>query len=133
MVAGIIEGLIILNVPTYEPKPYHTTLLTIAMIVFAIFFNTVMATRLPLVEGAALILHLAGFLAIIIPLWVMAPRSHPHVIFEFSNIGGWQTPGLAAMIGLTIPMGSLIGYDCSVHLCMLPFILTFQQLLMQYS
>jgi choline transport protein len=117
MVAGIIQGLIILNVPSYEPQPFHATLLTIAIISFAIFFNTVMATRLPFVEGAALILHLAGFFAIIIPLWVMAPRSPPRVIFEFSNVGGWNSNGLAAMIGLTIPMGSMIGYDCSVHMC----------------
>jgi len=117
MVALIIQGLIILNVPTYESQPYHATLLTIAMIVFAILFNTVLASRLPLIEGSVLILHLAGFFVIVIPLWVMAPRSPAHVLIEFSNQGEWATTGLAAMVGLTAPMSTLIGYDCSVHMC----------------
>jgi len=102
--------------PDYVWKNYHGTLLTIAVIAFSIVFNTVLAARLPLIEGMVLILHLAGFFAIIIPLWVMAPRAHPNVLLEFSNNGGWSSTGLSAMIGLTSPMSVLIGYDCSVHM-----------------
>lgn len=87
------------------------------MIVFAIVFNTVFATRLPLLEGSALVLHLAGVFVIIIPLWVMAPHSNPHALIEFSNVGAWPTKGLAAMVGLSGPMTTLIGYDCSAHMC----------------
>jgi choline transport protein len=123
MVGTIIQGLIALNVTDYVWKNWHGTLLTIAAIAFSIVFNTVLAARLPLIEGTVLILHLAGFFAIIIPLWVMAPRAHPHVLLEFSNNGGWSSTGVSAMIGLTSPMSVLIGYDCSVHMCkaVLPF------------
>ena len=76
-----------------------------------------LAARLPLIEGTVLILHLAGFFAIIVPLWVMAPRAHPSILLDFSNNGGWSTTGVSAMIGLTSPMSVLIGYDCSVHMC----------------
>lgn len=117
MVGTIIQGLIALNVTDYEWHNWHGTLLTIAVIAFSIVFNTVLATRLPLIEGTILILHLAGFFAIIIPLWVMAPRAPSHVLLEFSNNGGWSSTGLSAMIGLTSPMSVLIGYDCSVHMC----------------
>lgn len=117
MVGTIIQGLMILNVPSYEPHPFHGTLLTIAIIVFSIVFNTVLATRLPLFEGGVLIFHLAGFLVIAVPLWVMAPHSNPHVLLEFGNDGAWPTTGLAAMVGLAAPMSTLTGYDCAVHMC----------------
>lgn len=65
-----------------------------------------------------LILHITGFFAIVIPLWVMAPRGRAEVVLlEFSNFGGWPTTGLSAMIGLLAPMAVLVGYDCSVHMC----------------
>jgi len=65
-----------------------------------------------------LILHILGFFAIIIPLWVMAPRGKPEVVLlEFANYGGWSSTGLSSMIGLLAPTAVLIGYDCSVHMC----------------
>ncbi len=36
----IIEGLIILNHDSYVPQQWHGTLLVIACVAFAIFFNT---------------------------------------------------------------------------------------------
>jgi|SRR5271170_5115439 len=118
MVGTVIQGLIVLNVSDYVWHNYHGTLLSIAIIAFAIIFNTVLAVQLPLVEGTVLILHLAGFFAIIIPLWVMAPRANPYeALFGFSNNGGWSSTGLSAMIGLITPLSCLIGYDCSVHMC----------------
>jgi len=118
MVGTIIQGLIALNVSDYVWHNWHGTLLTIAAISFSIIFNTALAVQLPLVEGIVLILHLAGFFAIIIPLWVMAPRANAHTaLLEFSNDGGWSSTGLSAMIGLTTPLSVLIGYDCSVHMC----------------
>ena len=120
MVGTTIQGLIALNVKDYVWQQYHGTLLTMAVIAFSIVFNTVLAKKLPLLEGIVLILHLAGFLAIIITLWVMAPRADARTaIFEFTNFGGWSSTGLSAMIGLTTPLSVQIGYDCSVHMCKL--------------
>lgn len=114
----MIQGLIALNVSTYVWKNWHGTLLSIAVIIFSIAFNTVLASRLPMIEGAALVLHIVGFLAIIIPLWVMGPPADPKVVLlEFVNNGGWPTVGLSSMIGLLAPMAVLVGYDCSVHMC----------------
>lgn len=118
MVGSVIQGLIVLNVKDYVWHSYHGTLLTIAVIAFSIVFNTSLATRLPLIEGIVLILHLVGFFAIIIPLWVLAPRAKPSAaLLQFSNNGGWSSTGLSAMIGLTSPVSVMIGYDCSVHMC----------------
>ncbi|KAL1304357.1 hypothetical protein AAFC00_000754 [Neodothiora populina] len=68
IVATIIQGLIALNNEDYVWHSWHGTLLTIAVISFAIFFNTILAVHMPLLEGSVLILHLVGFFAIIIPL-----------------------------------------------------------------
>ncbi|KAK4496526.1 hypothetical protein PRZ48_012506 [Zasmidium cellare] len=116
--AGIVtQGLIQLNNPDYVFHNWHGTLLSMAYMVFASVFNTVLATKLPLTEGFMLILHVAGLFAIIIPLWVMAPRGNAHeVLLEFSTTGGWSNLGLACLIGLNNPISLLIGYDCTVHM-----------------
>ena len=117
MVGSVIQGLIALNVQDYVWHAWHGTLLTIAVITFSILFNTVLAAKLPLIEGAVLILHLVGLFAIIIPLWIMAPLGNAHdALLVFTNNGGWSSDGLSAMIGLTTPLSVLIGYDCSVHM-----------------
>jgi choline transport protein len=97
---------------------WHATLLSIAILVFSIGFNTIFASKLPLVKGVALVLHIVGFFAIIIPLWVTAPHPEPKVVLlEFTNNVGWSSLGISVMVGLTTPAGVLVGYDCSVHMC----------------
>lgn len=117
MVGGIIQGLIALNVDGYVWQDWHCTLLTIAVVVFAILFNTVFASRLPLIEGTVLFLHILGFFGIIVPLWVLAPRARASdVLLKFTNDGGWSSKGLSAMVGLYYPLCVLVGYDCSIHM-----------------
>lgn len=89
-----------------------------AVAFFSIAFNTILASRLPVLEGTVLLLHIAGFFAIIITLWVMGPKGQSEVVLlEFADNGGWNNTGLSSMIGLLSPMAVLIGYDCSVHMC----------------
>lgn len=49
LVGTLIQGLISLNNANYGPERWHGTLLTIAIVFFAIFFNTVLANRLPII------------------------------------------------------------------------------------
>ncbi|KAK6376338.1 hypothetical protein LTS17_006933 [Exophiala oligosperma] len=117
LVGTMVQGLIVLNDPTYIYKRWHGTLLSMSTTVFCISFNTIFASRLPIIEGMILILHVVGWFAIVITLWVMAPRADAHTaLLEFTNNGGWSSDGLSAMIGLLAPMAVLIGYDCSVHM-----------------
>ncbi|WEW60245.1 hypothetical protein PRK78_005730 [Emydomyces testavorans] len=117
-IAGtIIQGLITLNDATYKPQPWHGTLLVIAIASFAVFFNTLLAKKLPMVEGIFLILHVIGVFLIMIPLWVMAPRHSAKFVFtEFNNGGGWNSIGTSVLIGLSTSLPSMIGYDCTVHM-----------------
>lgn len=71
-----------------------------------------------MIELVSLVIHVTGFFAVIIPLWVMAPRGNAaDVLLTYTNNGGWPTTGLSAMIGLSTPFSCLLGFDCSVHMC----------------
>ena len=111
----MIQGLVILNTPSYVAESWHGTLLVIAVAAFAIIFNTILAKKLPMVEGLLLVLHVLGLFAIIITLWVLAPTASAKDVFtEFTNAGGWNSDGTAFMVGLLSPIISLIGFDCAV-------------------
>ncbi|KAK3615805.1 hypothetical protein LTR56_026368 [Elasticomyces elasticus] len=113
----IIQGMVVLNDPTYSPQPYQGTLLVWAVMVFCVFFNIFLAKRLPFVEGILLIIYIVGFFVVIIPLWVLAPRSPASEVFTtFNNNGGWSGKGVAVMVGLGGVVPSLAGYDCAVHM-----------------
>ena len=114
----IIQGLIVLNQPSYDFQRWHGTMLVIAISTFSILFNTFLAKNLPFVEGLILIIHVVGLFAIIIPLWVLAPRNNAQAVFTtFNNGGGWDSPGTATLVGLSTTIVSMLGYDCSVHMC----------------
>ncbi|OCK79331.1 amino acid transporter [Lepidopterella palustris CBS 459.81] len=112
-----IEGLIALNHPTYTIQGWHGALLSIGITAFCIFFNTVLARRLPLFEGIVVVLHIFGFFAFLVVLWVMAPRSDPKAVFtEFQDNAGWGNVGLSCLVGLLGPVVTLIGSDSACHL-----------------
>ena len=78
-----------------------------------------MAKQLPLVQIVILVVHVIGLFATIIPLLVMAPsrNSGTVALLDFYNGGNWKTVGVATMIGLLTPLGSMLGFDCAVHMC----------------
>jgi amino acid transporter len=109
---------LILNDASYIFERWHGTMLVIAIAVFSVVFNTLLAKKLPLVEIIILILYIIGFFAIIIPLWVLSPRQNAHDVFtQFTNAGGWSTTGTAFMVGLSGIVASFGGFDCVVHMC----------------
>ncbi|KAA6414477.1 MAG: amino acid transporter [Lasallia pustulata] len=112
-----IQGLLVLNDPSYVFKQWHGTLLVIAISVIAIIFNTVLVKQLPMVEGTILMLHIFGFLAILIPLWVLAPRNSAKDVFTvFSDGGNWGSMGLSTLIGVLSPALAFIGPDSATHM-----------------
>ncbi|OAA56905.1 Amino acid/polyamine transporter I [Cordyceps fumosorosea ARSEF 2679] len=112
-----IQGLLALNYDEYVPLRWHGTLLVIAVVAFALVFNTLLASRLNLVEGAILVVHVFGFFCVLVPLWVLAPRTPGRVVWtQFHDGGGWGNVGLSTLIGLITSVLPLLGADASVHM-----------------
>lgn len=92
--------------------------MVIGVVAFAIIFNTSLAKKLPLVEGIILLIHVVGVFALVIPLLVLAPRNDAKTaLLHFNNGGEWPTMGIAFMVGLLTSLTSMLGFDCSVHMC----------------
>lgn len=66
------QALLALNYPEYIFEKWHGTLL-VALVIFAGFFNTVLARHFPLIEGMMLIPHTASLLCTFVPLWMLSP------------------------------------------------------------
>ncbi|KAK6435712.1 hypothetical protein LTR95_008098 [Oleoguttula sp. CCFEE 5521] len=80
----------------YVIQGWHGALLTIAFVTFAILFNMFAINKLPLIEGLVVIIHLFGFFAFVVVLWVTGPRTPGNVTFTtFADEYGWGSPGLA--------------------------------------
>jgi choline transport protein len=110
----MLIGLLALNHETYVPQPFHGTLIVIAVTVVCILFNTFLAGGLPLIEGLMLTLHVCGFFAILIPLWVLSPRSPASEVFgPLQDNGGWGGNGLVYLVGLIGPIYALLGMSLS--------------------
>ncbi|KAK5120383.1 hypothetical protein LTR85_006322 [Meristemomyces frigidus] len=110
----IVAIMVVAN-PDYAFTGWQTALFSWAVLVFAIFANTVMFRKLPLIEGLIMFLHVFGFFAVVIVLWVTAPRSDSSVLTTFES-NGWPSSGVACLVGLNAAIGDIIGADSSVHL-----------------
>jgi amino acid transporter len=113
-----IQGLIILNNPSYIPKAWHGTLLIWAVLMVCLIFNTFLSRHLPLVEGGVVILHVAGFFAVVMPLWVMSDRSHSSsdVFTLFQDNMMWGNLPLAVILGLTSATSTFVGVEAGAHM-----------------
>lgn len=87
--------------------------MTMAVGVFAISFNAFGAKHLPLFEGLILFFYLVGFFAIVIPLWILAPKAPASDVFgNFANYGGWSTTGGACIVGQMAASAAFIVRTC---------------------
>ncbi|KAF2112037.1 amino acid/polyamine transporter I [Lophiotrema nucula] len=112
----IIQGLLVLNDPTYNYQRWHGTLLLYAVLLVSVFVNTVAIRILPALEGIILILHVLGFFAILIPLVHLAPISPAEFVFEtWSNVSGYSD-GLSWLVGLLTSSVLFIGFDGACHM-----------------
>ncbi|KAI9700999.1 MAG: hypothetical protein M1836_001667 [Candelina mexicana] len=113
----MIQAILVFCYPEYTPTRWQGSLFMIAMVLIATFFNTWGASQLPTLEGVILVLHIFGFFAILIPLWVLAPRNSATEVFtSFSNGGGWPSMGTAVIIGQIVPIFCFVGPDAATHM-----------------
>ncbi|KAF2230789.1 amino acid transporter [Viridothelium virens] len=117
LIGSLIQGIVVLTHPTYTPQPYQTMLFLWAVLLFALFFNSITSRALARFEGAFLVLHLVGFFAVLIPLVLLGPHGDASSVFlTFLNGGNWSTQALSFFVGLPSPVFALFGADSAVHM-----------------
>ncbi|KAB8256560.1 GABA permease [Aspergillus pseudonomiae] len=113
----IIQGLISVKDPSYEPENWQGTLFVFAMILVIYFFNVYAASWMPRIQNLLLALHILCFVVVITVLLAMAPRQPASVVFlEFSNTGGWSSMGLALMVGQISAIYAGLSTDATAHM-----------------
>ena len=115
--ATLLQGIVVLVHPEYRPAPYHTVLILWAAMLFAVIINSTTGTTLARFEGVILVLHLACFFVILVPMVYYSPHNDPATVFTtFLNEGGWSSQPLSFFVGFPIIGASLLGADCAVHM-----------------
>lgn len=113
----IIQGLMVISMPDYAAKLWQGTLLTWAVIVVNVFINVVTPNLLPTFEIAIMILHLAGFVAIMVALLTTSDLGTAQSVWLTAfNQGGWPTQGLSYCVGFLGNVATFVGADASVHM-----------------
>jgi choline transport protein len=108
--ATIIQGLIILNQPTYTPTRWQGTLLYYVILACMVFTNTCLARWLPKIEGIFLCFHILGFFAVLIPLVYLGPHGSAKDVFTaFINAGDWSSDGLSFFVGIIASVYTFTG------------------------
>ncbi|KAF2172080.1 hypothetical protein M409DRAFT_62895 [Zasmidium cellare ATCC 36951] len=114
---GQLLALISVCDESYEIKGWHQALMTMAFVTLAISFNTFAIGKLPILEGLAVVLHIFGFFAFLIIMWVMGPKENAEITFtKFDDANNWGSLGLATLIGIVGPTTTYLGADSAVHL-----------------
>ncbi|MCJ1250204.1 hypothetical protein MMC30_007430 [Trapelia coarctata] len=113
----IIQALIGVNSPDYQPANWQGTLLVFAMALLVYICNVWGARELPLAQKFLVVVHVLAFLAVIIVLWAIAPHQSATAVFtEFTNGGGWSSVGLSLMIGQISAIFASTCSDATAHM-----------------
>jgi choline transport protein len=113
----IIQGLLVINYPSYTIQRWQGTLLTWLVIVTNVFINCVTPNLLPKFEVLIMVLHLCGFVAIMATLLSTSEIGTSTTVFLTAfNEGGWSTQGLSYCVGFLGNVATFVGADASVHM-----------------
>lgn len=126
LTASMIQAVSLVNWPSYADvvARWQVTLISWAVVLICVLFNTVVGRFLPKVEGSFVLLHILGFFAILIPLVYYAPKATAAEVFGpstgYQNQGMWPTYGISFMVGTVNPALAFAGADAAVHVSTQP-------------
>ncbi|KAK4890581.1 hypothetical protein LTR27_010743 [Elasticomyces elasticus] len=119
LAGNLIQGVIVELHSTYVAEPWRAYLFVLCLATMGALVNTYLSRKLPKLEGFAFVLTIAGFISVIITLWVLnADRrlSASEVFQTFSNDGGWSSLGLSMVGGQILLVWTLTGSDATAHM-----------------
>lgn len=100
LVGTLIQASATAMYPDYAATAWQGTLMVIAVTLLVWALNVYGSKGMPLFQNVMLMVHVFGFLAIIIVFWTLNPRNTAEVTFtQITNGGGWNSTGLSLMVG----------------------------------
>lgn len=100
LMGTIIQSLIALNRPSYDPQGWQGTLFAILVSAIMFSINIWGAKALSSIQNFFFVLHVLSFIAVMIILWIMARTQSAEAVFtRFENFAGWNSMGLSLMVG----------------------------------
>ena len=116
--ATAVQGPAINSRSDYSPERWHGTLLSVAVVLVCLLFNSFLSKGLPQVETATLALHVSLFVVILVVITAMSPTksSNNEVWALLLNEGGYESKGLSFFVGLITPVFAFTGVDGAVHM-----------------
>lgn len=106
----MIQGLAVLNYPTYVPERWHLTLIIFAMLIVEALMNMYTFWLIPWIELLAGVLHIVLFVIFVVVLVTLAPRhSAEFVFFDRSTSSGWTNSFVSWNLGLLTPTWGFVG------------------------
>ncbi|TVY55628.1 Choline transport protein, partial [Lachnellula suecica] len=113
----IIQGLLVIQYPDYDYHLWQGTLLTWAVIAANVLINVLIPGALPRFEIIVVVLHLCGFVAILVTLLTTADIGTASSVWLTAiNDGGWSSQGLSFCVGFLGNVATFVGADASVHM-----------------
>ena len=111
--ANLIQGLISLSDPSYEPTRWKTTLIYMCILIMAFVFNQWFSKMLPMLEQFIMAVHILFWVGILIAVCVL-PETRNSAGFVFGseaavNLTGWDNDGVAWCLGLLTSAYILVG------------------------
>lgn len=106
----IIQSLAMVNYPSYSAPNWQSTMCVLAVVVISGIANIWGQRFFPIMNNISMVLHIMGFVAVVVVLWVLAPHPPAEEVFlNLRNSGGWSTVGLSLMIG---QISAIAGLGC---------------------
>lgn len=111
-VAVVLEGIAQLNYD-YEAKGWHTTLISIAMILLCAGINIFTFGLLPLFELLVAVLSVILFIIFLVVLWTLSPKNSSSILMLSEVASGWDNYFVSANIG---SLSSIFLFICKCSL-----------------
>ncbi|OJJ75877.1 hypothetical protein ASPBRDRAFT_192069 [Aspergillus brasiliensis CBS 101740] len=118
LVGTEIQGLLVQNYPSYEPKGWHGTLLVFAVLFLPLLVNIFARRLLAPVEVLSGVIHILSYPAIMVVMIVLGQRhTNEFVWTEFvTDQSGWHDKGIIYSIGLLTAAFTLSSFDGVIHM-----------------
>lgn len=115
--SNTLSGLIIFNIPDYEPKAWHSTVFLITFLLVPLVLNLYLRKIINYLETIGGIFHVILFVAIVATLCTLAKRSTPEYVFlTLHTDAGWTNPGIAFSIGMLVVAYPISSFDGVLHM-----------------